>query len=56
MRGIIEPMCEPDKLDLRHLITRRTCQLDNTKRIIYWKIRATKRFMEKAIMNTNRGQ
>jgi len=60
MRGIIEPMCEPDKLELRHLITRRTHQLDPGARIVYWKLRYTKRqrdqFLRHAMMNIYGGQ
>lgn len=39
MSGIIDPMCDPDKLELRYLITRSTCQLSFSSRIVRWKLR-----------------
>jgi hypothetical protein len=54
MKGIIEPMCDPDKLDLRHLITRRTHELDNNKRIIYWKCREAQQRRERIIREVSK--
>jgi len=39
MSGIIDPMCDPDKLELRYLITRSTCQLSPSSRIVRWNLR-----------------
>jgi hypothetical protein len=54
MNGIIDPMCAPDKLDLRHLITRRTTQLDNDKRIIRWKIRKAQHQRDRIIREASK--
>ena len=43
MSGIIDPMCDPDKLELRYLITRSTCQLNRESRIVWWKLRQAQR-------------
>ena len=39
MKGIIDPMCNPNKLELRYLITRSTYQLNRASRIVWWKLR-----------------
>jgi hypothetical protein len=54
MNGIIDPMCDPSKLELRHLITRRTTQLDNAKRIIRWKIRKARHQRDRFIREASK--
>jgi hypothetical protein len=43
VNGIIDPMCDPSKLELRYLITRKTCRLNHSSRIVWWKLRQAQR-------------